>query len=127
MKYLKRFNESVEKLYHWITFDEWLDIRKTKVIDMESNTIRLLDEYANNKWGITNTGENIDSSKKSWRLNGPNQGEWVVIHEAPDEYFYVELSKRIIPTEVYLLQQHFMCDQLEGVFKLLDNEKIFKI
>jgi hypothetical protein len=118
MKHIKLF-ESFEKneYYQELDFDTWAD-GASKHIDMNSIIIILLDKFFKEKWGsnVIKFGEYYTGSNRIRSYSAhKDTDDYVAIHEIPDEYLYVVISKDDI-------RKYYKCDQLDGVIKLLGDK-----
>lgn len=121
MKYLKRFNESNQYQYQKISWNEmnslrnWDDIRKYS--DKIVNYLKPKADYLNHKIvPLAIKGNTYNFLNIRIVLIG-SQIE-LIIGVDEDEWFYVELNEITLETEESV---EYKCDQLEGLFQLLEN------
>lgn len=120
MRYLKRFNESHQDQYQKISFDEmnsirnWDDIRKysDKIVNYLKPKAYLYHKIIplaikGNTYNFLNIRIVLLDSQIE-----------LIIGVDQDEWFYVELNEVTSETEESV---EYKCDQLEGLFQLLEN------
>lgn len=124
MRHLKRFNESLQENYQEVTSsqfyseevdwdsivnysDKIVDYLKPKVDSLRSKIIK------------PTRGNNFPQTRIE-ALNTIDADNELVIAVDKDEWFWVEIDK----WSPHRLTAHYKCDQLEGLFQLLQDKVI---
>lgn len=120
MRYLKRFNESIgdnNEYYKEISSSEWQrSAIENQSVSIEHKSVKLLNEWFYKRFNIVKSGQyyNIRRGAKIRSYAQINDLVNFIAHEYSDEYFYVSIKNNL---EV----RYFICDQIDGVIKLLDD------
>ncbi len=115
MKYLKTFETINNSFYKEISDEEWDNFEESyeNCVDINNNTLDILNKYsANNAINIYNT---IDIPKYCTFKTKINMS--IMVIELKDEWFMVSVDDK----------SNYLCDQLEGLDKLLSDLKKQKI
>ena len=114
MKYLKKFESLNNSFYKGISDEEWDNFEESyeNCVDINNNTLDILNKYSANTINIYG---NVDVPKYCTFKTKINMS--IMVIELKDEWFMVSVDDK----------SNYLCDQLEGLDKLLSDLKKQKI
>ena len=122
MKYLKRFNESTEKLYWEIPFDDEY-YNDLPTVDFNPNYAKNIIDNLDSSWTgkLLRHGYYPDSEGGVWLDLSTNSGDKsMAIFQTDDDYFMCDYVGGDSDDDMKIYQ----CDAFDGLLQLLKSEDI---